>query len=71
MDQYVVRLWAPAETAGDGAELDPGLRGVVQHVSSGRADTFRDGCELLRRLVDLRGPVTLGPPAEADPTARR
>ena len=40
------------------------MRGVVSHVATGRSETFRDGRELLRRLIDLRGPVL--PLAEVD-----
>jgi hypothetical protein len=59
MDQFVVRLWAPAPTASDGAEVEPGLRGVISHVGTGRSETFRDGRELLNRLIDLRGSPTM------------
>lgn len=57
MEQFVIRLWAPAPVSGDPATEDPGMRGVVSHVATGRSETFRDGRELLRRLIDLRGPV--------------
>ena len=53
----MVRVWVPATVAADAAEPAPGLHGVVRHVSSGRSETFRDGCELLRRLVELRAPA--------------
>jgi hypothetical protein len=62
VDQFVIRLWAPAPSVGDAPEEDPGMRGVVSHVPTGRSETFRDGRELLRRLIDLRGPIL--PPAE-------
>ena len=61
MDQYVVRLWMPAPAAGDPTGIEPGLRGVVSHIATGRSETFRDGSELLRRLVDLRAPLVLAP----------
>jgi hypothetical protein len=54
MEHYVLRLWVPAPDAGDAAETDPGMHGVVSHVTTGRTETFRDGRELLRRLIDLR-----------------
>jgi hypothetical protein len=64
MDHFVVRIWVPAAAAADVPGHDAGLHGVVSHVSSGRSETFRDGCELLRRLVDLRAPIITEPPAE-------
>jgi hypothetical protein len=57
MEHYVIRLWVPAPGAGDARETDPGMHGVVSHVTTGRTETFRDGRELLRRLIDLRGPM--------------
>lgn len=54
----MVRLWVPAIDPGDAA-AESGLHGIVSHVASGRSETFRDGCELLRRLVDLRAPITI------------
>lgn len=59
MEHYVIRLWVPAPAAGDTAEADPGMHGVVSHVTTGRSETFRDGRELLRRLIDLRGPTVI------------
>jgi hypothetical protein len=59
VDQFVIRLWSPAPNGGDAPEEDPGMRGVVSHVATGRSETFRDGRELLRRLIDLRGPTAI------------
>ena len=59
MEHYVIRLWVPAPSAGDGESTDPGMRGVVSHVPTGRSETFRDGRELLRRLIDLRGTASI------------
>jgi hypothetical protein len=59
MEHYVIRLWVPAASAGDAPETDPGMHGVVSHVPTGRTETFRDGRELLRRLIDLRGPTAI------------
>jgi hypothetical protein len=59
MDQFVIRLWAPAPSAGDSPDVEAGLRGVVSHVATGRSETFRDGRELLHRLIDLRAPLRL------------
>jgi hypothetical protein len=56
MDHFVVRLWVPAPSAEHVETAVPGLHGVVSHVGSGRSETFRDGRELLRRLVELRRP---------------
>jgi hypothetical protein len=67
VEHFVVRLWMPAPAAGDPIDADPGLRGVVSHVASGRSETFRDGRELLRRLIDMRGPVAIA----ADPLQER
>jgi hypothetical protein len=64
MDHFVVRIWVAAAATAEPPHRDPGLHGVVSHVSSGRSETFRDGCELLRRLVDLRAPIITEPPAE-------
>lgn len=69
MDHFVIRLWVPAATGADAPVVDPGLHGVVSHVGSGRSETFRDGRELLRRLVELRGPVAID--GHADPTTGR
>ena len=66
MEQYVVRLWVPAPSAGDADTTDPGMRGVVSHVSTGRSETFRDGRELLRRLIDLRGTASIDRAVRAD-----
>ena len=65
MEHYVIRLWVPSPSAGDPAEAEPGMHGIVRHVSSGRSETFRDGRELLHHLIDLRSPVT---PEGNDPT---
>ena len=59
MEHYVVRLWVPAPSAGDAEVADPGMHGVVSHVPTGRTETFRDGRELLMRLIDLRGPTAV------------
>ena len=59
MDHFVVRLWVPAPLPADRPAAEPGLRGVVRHVGTGRTETFRDGCDLLRRLVELRGPLAI------------
>lgn len=44
---FVVRLWEPAEPTGDGPEA---LRGVVDHVQSGRSAPFGDADALLAFL---------------------
>ena len=54
MEHYVIRLWVPAPGAGDATDTDPGMHGVVSHVATGRSQTFRDGRDLLQRLIDLR-----------------
>lgn len=69
MDHFVVRLWTPAAPTAETAETVTGLHGTISHVATGRSETFRDGSELLRRLIDLRGQV----PDETrrEPTAGR
>ena len=42
----MVRVHTSAEPLTDGGVEPPGLRGVIQHVHSGRSRTFRDGAEL-------------------------
>ena len=59
MEHYVVRLWMPASGTADAPDADPGMHGVVSHVPTGRTETFRDGRELLMRLIDLRGPTSI------------
>ena len=59
MEHYVVRLWVPAPGTPDAAATDPGMHGVVSHVPTGRTETFREGRELLMRLIDLRGPMAV------------
>jgi hypothetical protein len=59
VEHFVIRLWAPAPSVDDVPAEDPGMRGVVSHVATGRSETFRDGRELLRRLIDLRGPTAI------------
>ena len=66
MEHYVIRLWMPAPDAGDAPEADPGMHGVVSHVTTGRTETFRDGRELLRRLIDLRAPMAFETDLRAD-----
>jgi hypothetical protein len=72
MDTFVVRVWTPAEPGQASIRLPDELHGTAHHVTSGRATTFRTGCELLRLLVDLRQPAALGgaaSPSDASPAA--
>jgi hypothetical protein len=48
---FVVRLWEPPAAVGDSTG---GLRGVVQHVRSGRSTTFVDELSLLEFLHAAR-----------------
>ena len=50
-ESFVVRLWQPPERSRDGRDA---LRGVVQHVRSGRSTTFVDGGRLLAFLDEER-----------------
>jgi hypothetical protein len=49
MDTFVVRVWGPLADGGE----ETGLRGVVEHVASGRSERFRSVNEL---VSFLRGP---------------
>jgi hypothetical protein len=46
MDTFVVRVWGPMADGGEEA----GLRGVVEHVASGRSERFRNVDELVSFL---------------------
>ncbi|MGH8947800.1 MAG: hypothetical protein ACRDXF_02985 [Acidimicrobiia bacterium] len=52
MDTFVVRVWGPMADGGE----ETGLRGVVEHVASGRSDRFRSVDELVSflRAPDLK-----------------
>jgi hypothetical protein len=41
---FVVQIWAPVDATEAGCD---GLRGFVEHVDSGRRESFRDSRELL------------------------
>lgn len=52
METFVVRAWrAATESRPDVDDVDPGLRGVVEHIGSGDTIPFRDANELVRFLV--------------------
>jgi hypothetical protein len=65
MDTFVVRVWGPMA---DGQE-ETSLRGVVEHIASGRSDRFRNAEELVSFLrmpyADLPMP-TEGSPGGSD-----
>jgi len=46
MDAFVVRVWGPMADGGE----ETGLRGVVEHVASGRSERFRSADELVSFL---------------------
>ena len=46
MDTFVVRVWGPMADGGE----ETGLRGVVEHVASGRSERFRSADELVSFL---------------------
>jgi hypothetical protein len=53
METFVVRAWrAATEARTDVDDVDPGLRGVVEHIGSGDTIPFRDANELVRFLVE-------------------
>jgi hypothetical protein len=52
MDTFVVRVLGPLA---DGGEVETSLRGVVEHVGSGRTDKFRSADELVSFLQGPRG----------------
>ena len=63
MESYIVRVWVPPD---DDAELAGGLRGLVQHLSTGATRTFRTPEELLAALAAPEGsdgPTDAGDPA--------
>jgi hypothetical protein len=47
MQTFVVRVWKPPDESEKTPER---LRGVVEHLPSGRSQTFKDDGELLRFL---------------------
>lgn len=49
METFIVRLWVPPSPA----ERGDALRGVVEHLGSGRRTTFVDEDELLTFLREL------------------
>ncbi|HET9202209.1 MAG TPA: hypothetical protein VFP67_03585 [Acidimicrobiia bacterium] len=53
MDTFVVRVWGPMA---DGEE-ETSLRGVVEHIASGRSDRFRTTEELVSFLRVPPGPA--------------
>ena len=58
MDTFVVRVWGPLADGGEEA----GLRGVVEHVASGRSERFLSVDELVsflraRDLNAAEGPL--------------
>ena len=52
MDTFVVRVHTSTDPLTDGGVEPPSLRGVIQHVHSGRSTTFRDAEELQRVIAD-------------------
>jgi hypothetical protein len=46
MDTFVVRVWGPMADE----EGETSLRGVVEHIASGRSDRFRTAAELVSFL---------------------
>jgi hypothetical protein len=46
MDTFVVRVWGPMADGGE----ETGLRGVAEHVASGRSERFRSVDELVSFL---------------------
>jgi hypothetical protein len=46
MDTFVVRVWGP----GADGEEETSVRGVVEHIASGRSDRFRNAEELVSFL---------------------
>lgn len=52
MEAFVVRVWRSAVSDSDGSsEPSSALRGLVQHVGSGRSTPFRSAEELMRSLL--------------------
>ena len=64
METFVLRVWVPED---DGAEASPpGLRGVLEHVKSGRSVPFRDPAHLAALLLGMTGSVE-ATPASTEP----
>jgi hypothetical protein len=64
MDTFVVRVWGPLADVGE----ETSIRGVVEHIASGRSDRFRTAEELVSflqgqpaRAGDTEDLSTLGP----------
>ncbi len=53
MQTFVVRVWAASTSPADAEDR---LRGVVQHVATGRSETFTDDGELLEFLRERPAP---------------
>lgn len=47
MQTFVVRVWPQQPETGEGPDA---LRGVVEHIATGRSERFRDDAELLAFL---------------------
>jgi hypothetical protein len=47
METFVIRIWQAADSDGGTAPKRNVLRGIVEHVPSGRSARFRSGEELL------------------------
>ena len=63
METFVLRIWQAANSDGGAAPKRNTLRGIVEHVPSGRSARFRSGEELLS-LVAAR----LAPPGTTFPS---
>jgi hypothetical protein len=50
MDTFVVRVWGSLADEGE----ETSLRGVVEHIASGRSDKFHDAEELISFLRKAR-----------------
>lgn len=57
METFVIRVWQATDPDGGTApKLDSILRGVVEHVASGRSARFRSGEELLSLVASRLEP---------------
>lgn len=52
METFVVRVWIPAVVAGEPTGVAAGvLKGIVEHIGSGRAAPFKGADQLLGLLL--------------------
>lgn len=66
MQTFILRIWVPAVLEDESStEPSSGLRGVLDHIGSGRSIPFRNAAELVglvcEVLAEPQGPSPSGP----------